>query len=133
MKGHPYLVWEISYSKTGKHGISKVLITGINPFTGIKREEVFPLRNKVDCPYFRREDCLVVATEVEHRRLHFEQGCPPVKGWLDMEAVEPGEEDLFSTVHSLVQGGQEVMVTVLECMGLRKAIHHRVMSIAGSN
>lgn len=41
LMSHPCEIINIAYSKTGKHGVSKMLVTGKDVFTEIKYEDVF--------------------------------------------------------------------------------------------
>ncbi len=51
MKGFPCKVIEVTTSKTGKHGHAKANITGLDIFTGQKKQDISPTSHNMVAPF----------------------------------------------------------------------------------
>jgi len=51
LKGFPCKVIEVTTSKTGKHGHAKANITGIDIFTGQKKQDISPTSHNMIAPF----------------------------------------------------------------------------------
>ncbi|KAJ5219181.1 eukaryotic translation initiation factor 5A-2 [Penicillium cinerascens] len=56
IKGRPCKIWEMSTSKTGKHGHAKVHMVAVDIFTGKKLEDLSPSTHNMDVPVVLRKE-----------------------------------------------------------------------------
>lgn len=65
IKGRPCKIVEMSSSKTGKHGHTKVHLVCIDIFTGKKLEDVVPATHEVDVPNIHRDEYRLVCFHIQ--------------------------------------------------------------------
>lgn len=61
IKGRPCKIWEMSTSKTGKHGHAKVHMVAVDIFTGKKLEDLSPSTHNMDVPVVLRKEYQLVS------------------------------------------------------------------------
>eukprot|EP00753_Platysulcus_tardus_P009726 PLAT227.12.p2 GENE.PLAT227.12~~PLAT227.12.p2 ORF type:complete len:162 (+),score=69.88 PLAT227.12:174-659(+) len=60
LKDRPCKIVEITTSKTGKHGHAKAVITGLDIFTGDKKQEISPTSHNMSVPVVKRQEYTVI-------------------------------------------------------------------------
>ena len=59
LKGNPCKIVDMSTSKPGKHGHAKILVVGLDLFTGKKYEELSPSGHTMTVPIVNKKEYLV--------------------------------------------------------------------------
>jgi translation initiation factor 5A len=119
LNGRPLKVVEITHSKPGKHGHSKVHLVGIDIFTGRRYEDVRPIGHMIMVPNVTKKDYLVVNIEEDrYMTLLNEDTCVTRNDIEISEDSDIGREilDRFN------DGNGQIKVTVLKALGEEQII-----------
>lgn len=117
LDGHPCKITSIAKSKPGKHGHAKVVVTGVDVFTGKKHEGGGPAGHTMDAP---------VISKTSHMLLNVGR-----EGWLTLFDVATGQEkidvkcpegELGERIRAKFGEGRDVSVVVLGAMGQEIAV-----------
>ncbi|CAH1781363.1 unnamed protein product [Owenia fusiformis] len=111
LKGRPCEIIEIATSKSGKHGHSKVFITGKDIFTSEKIEDMFPATHNVQVPTISREQKELYGINLEDNTITL----------LDNSILPIPNGELGAKLKALDPNARAI-VTVLEAMGLTEII-----------
>ena len=106
----------MSTSKSGKHGMSKVHIVGIDLFTGDQLEDIVPSAFNVDVPHVTRKDYTLVEFEGENVSCLNDDG---EKVDFKMDAVVDANQE---SLKERIANGESLKVTVLEACGESVAV-----------
>ncbi|KAH8778597.1 translation protein SH3-like domain-containing protein [Diaporthe sp. PMI_573] len=119
LEGHPCKITSIAKSKPGKHGHAKVVVTGVDVFTGKKHEGGGPAGHTMDVPVVRK---------ASHMLLNVGRGSD---GFLTLFDLATGAEkidvrvpggELGERIREKFGEGKDCSVVVLGAMGQEIAV-----------
>jgi translation initiation factor 5A len=119
LDGHPCKITSIAKSKPGKHGHAKVVVTGVDVFTGKKHEGGGPAGHTMDVPVVRK---------TSHMLLNVGRGSD---GFLTLFDLATGAEkidvrvpggELGERIREKFGEGKDCSVVVLGAMGQEIAV-----------
>ncbi|KAG6359948.1 hypothetical protein INS49_011002 [Diaporthe citri] len=99
--GHPCKITNIAKSKPGKHGHAKVVITGVDIFTGKKHDAGGPAGHSMDVPVVKRASYTLLNEKID---------------------VRVPEGELGERIREKFREGKDCSVVVLGAMGLEIAV-----------
>lgn len=117
ISSHPCKITNIAKSKPGKHGHAKVVVTGVDIFTGKKHETGGPAGHSMDVPVVKRESYMLLNVGRD--------------GFLTLFDVTSGEEkidvrvpegEVGDKIREKFSEGKDCSVIVLGAMGQEIAI-----------
>jgi len=123
IKGHPCKVVDISTSKTGKHGHAKANITALDIFTNKKYEDVAPTSHNLAAPVVKRSEMQLM--DIDDNDVN-EDGSiasimnPETGETVDDLRVPTNDPEYAPMIEALKADNKDILVTVLEAMGIRK-------------
>ncbi|KAE8308686.1 translation protein SH3-like domain-containing protein [Aspergillus transmontanensis] len=120
LKGRPCKIVEMSTSRTGKHGHTKVHFVGIDIFTGKKIEDISPSTHVSDVPVVHREEYKFDGTDVDDEYLLLTD----MNGNAKNDVPVP-EGDLGQVIMDYANSGNSGIVTVVSAMGEASCINIR--------
>jgi len=110
----------VTTSKTGKHGHAKCHFTAVDIFTNKKMEELVPSSHNLEVPIVNRvEYQLLDIDEDDHMSLMQESG--DTREDLKLPGGHDDADKLANEIRKLFDEGAEVMVTILQSMGIEQA------------
>ncbi|XP_075058216.1 eukaryotic translation initiation factor 5A-2 [Mixophyes fleayi] len=121
LKSRPCKIVEMSTSKTGKHGHAKVHMVGIDIFTGKKYEDICPSTHNMDVPNIKRNDYQLIGITDRYLSLLTDSG--EVR-----EDLKLPEGDLGKEIEAKFEGGEEIMISVLNAMNEECAVAIKAMT-----
>ena len=126
MKGFPCKVVDMSTSKPGKHGHAKVHLVGIDIFTGRKYEDLSPSTHNMEVPVVKRTDYQIVGISDDDfcslLPLEIKGGGKNSEMRNDVKINREADADLYDTIKSALDNGDDCYVTVLKAMGTEQVI-----------
>jgi len=117
--GFPCKIVELTSSKTGKHGHAKVMLVGIDIFTGKKYVLTVASSHNVDVPVIHREDCQVIGLEDDYCTVLMDNGMQR-----DVKINREVDEELYDRIKNMIDNNKECIVSIVKAMK-----HEQVMSI----
>ena len=115
INGFPCKVVDTATSKTGKHGSAKVVIVGLDIFTGKKMETMSPSTHNLEQPEVSRKIYTLISVDDDTGAAALMDDNGTMKEDLDIEAGE-----LRETAKKLLDSDSDVLVEVLSSMGTEK-------------
>jgi len=124
LNGRPLKVVEVTHSKPGKHGHSKVFIVGIDIFTGRRYEEVRPVGHMIQVPNIEKKDYLIVdVIDYDSLTLLDEQTCT-IRNDINLNKNSDVCRRLLDQFN---QGNDQIKVTVLKALGEEQIMAFKVI------
>lgn len=121
LKGFPCRVVEMTTSKAGKHGHAKATIVGIDIFTGKKHEDSCPTSHNMEVPFVKKIELpMIDIADDGFVTLLLENG--ETKEDLKLPA---DEAELSEKIKEEFQSGKDLLVTIINAMGLEKIVSYR--------
>ncbi|KJK67857.1 Eukaryotic elongation factor 5A hypusine DNA-binding OB fold [Aspergillus parasiticus SU-1] len=112
LKGRPCKIVDMSTSRTGRHGHTKVHFVGIDIFTGRKIEDIFPSTHVSDVPIIHREEYKFDGTDVDDKYLLLTD----MNGNAKNDVPIP-EGELGRVIMDYANSGNSGIVTVVSALG----------------
>lgn len=110
--GSPCMIKSTDHSKPGKHGGAKCRVTGIDIFTGSKKEFVAPTGNEVDSPILEKKKGQVLSLSGNKIQL------------MDLDTYETIEMELPAEDNEAAKGITEgATISYIEFEGKRKIMN----------
>ncbi|KAJ5259406.1 hypothetical protein N7478_012387 [Penicillium angulare] len=119
IKGRPCKIMEMSESKTGKHGHTKIHLVGLDIFTGRKYEDISPSTYEVDVPFVHRTEYNLDGTENGYLLLTDHDGN-------SKNDVAVPEGDLGYQLADSLSNGDRLTVTIISTMNEEACIAVKV-------
>ncbi|XP_064610474.1 eukaryotic translation initiation factor 5A-1-like [Liolophura sinensis] len=121
MKGRPCKIVEMSTSKTGKHGHAKVHLVGLDIFNSKKYEDICPSTHNLEVPIIKRKDLQLVDINDGYMSLMDDNG-------ETREDLKLPEDDLGKEIKEKYENDEQILITVVESMGLEAAVATKAMT-----
>jgi translation initiation factor 5A len=121
INGRPCKIVDYSTAKTGKHGSAKASIVGIDIFTQKKMEASCPSSQGVEVPNIKRTELQLISIDGENFCTLMDTVGNTRS---DLKLPEDTEDDaeLSQKIREGIDGGKEIVVTVLSSMEIEKII-----------
>ncbi|KAB8203010.1 kinase-like domain-containing protein [Aspergillus parasiticus] len=119
LKGRPCKIVDMSTSRTGRHGHTKVHFVGIDIFTGRKIEDIFPSTHVSDVPIIHREEYKFDGTDVDDKYLLLTD----MNGNAKNDVPIP-EGELGRVIMDYANSGNSGIVTVVSALGEESCNNH---------
>jgi len=116
LKGFPCKILEMTTSKTGKHGHAKAHITGVDIFTEKRYEELCASTHNMDVPNTSRTDFQLVDIDSDGMLTVLDDK-GQTRADLKLPELCDSDKELAANIKSSFEGGDEVIITVLNSMG----------------
>merc|ERR1719374_178538 len=112
-------IFEMSTSKTGKHGHAKVHMVALDIFTGKKLEDICPSTHNMEVPNVKRQDFQLLGMDDDFLSLMDDTG--NARDDLKVPEGEIGDE-----IRSAIESDKDILVTVLSVVGEECVIASKV-------
>jgi translation initiation factor 5A len=121
ISGRPCKVVDYSTAKTGKHGHARASITAIDIFNGRKLEDSLPTSHGVDVPNIKRIEMQAISLDEDgYVTLMNDKG--ETRADLSLPTDTENDEEVAKKIKEGVEQGLEVLVTILQAMGIEKIV-----------
>ncbi|BFU21109.1 translation initiation factor eIF-5A, putative [Entamoeba histolytica HM-1:IMSS-B] len=118
IKGRPCKVFEMSTSKTGKHGHAKVTYAGYDIFTGKRLDDSCPSTHNVEVPEVKRTEYSLVGINDGYASLLLESG--ETRDDLKLPEGEMGQK-----IQADYDDGKELIIAIQTAMGIEAIIDYK--------
>lgn len=118
--GHPSKITSIAKSKPGKHGHAKVVVTGVDIFTGKKHETGGPAGHSMDVPVVTRASYMLLNVGRDGFLTLFDTAA--AGGGAEKIDVRVPEGELGEKIRGKFSEGKDCSVVVLGAMGQEIAV-----------
>ncbi|CAF1576300.1 unnamed protein product [Rotaria magnacalcarata] len=123
LNGRPFKVVEITHSKPGKHGHSKVHLVGIDIFTGRRHEDVRPVGHIIQVPKVDKKDYLLVSIANDGYTTLLDEDTCQIRSDLSIQDSDTARRlrDKYE------KGNGQIKVTVLKALGEEQIMAFKVI------